>query len=372
LISANANGNGDAGIYLIGSGATGNVIQGNKIGTDVTGTLPLGNTHEGIYLESALSNTIGGIVAGAGNLISANHTRGILLTNASWNVIQGNWIGVDVTGTNGLGNVLHAVECTNASNNLIGGTNSGAGNRIAWSQTVVIDGTSYGYAGARIRGGSTNDAVLGNSIFSNAGLGIDLGGYGPNANTTDCNTTSSDNMAQNYPVLSQAVTGNGTGIRGTLKSRPNATFRLQFFANPSCGSPIFGNNGQGQVYLGQMSVQTGNDCNNTSFVAALPGSVPVGYVVTATATDSANNTSEFSTCVAAGPVPALRVRPSANHQLTLSWTNTTTGFVLKQTGSLSPPIQWTAVTNNPVVSNGQFVVPLSAGTTNCFYVLRFE
>ena len=68
LISAN----GDAGIYLIASGATGNLIQGNTIGTDMTGTLALGNTLEGIYLERAPSNTIGGAVSGAGNLISAN------------------------------------------------------------------------------------------------------------------------------------------------------------------------------------------------------------------------------------------------------------------------------------------------------------
>ena len=67
LLSAN----GDAGIYLITSGATGNLIQGNTIGTDVTGTLALGNTYEGVYAERAPSNTIGGAVPGAGNLISA-------------------------------------------------------------------------------------------------------------------------------------------------------------------------------------------------------------------------------------------------------------------------------------------------------------
>ncbi len=51
-----------------------------------------------------------------------------------------------------------------------------------------------------------------------------------------------------------------------------------------------------------MSVVTSNNCN-ASFVAAFPGSVPVGYVITATATDSANNTSEFSACVPVAPVP---------------------------------------------------------------------
>jgi hypothetical protein len=363
LISANADYNGDAGIYLLGGGATGNFIQGNKIGTDVTGTLALGNTHEGIYLESAPSNTIGGTVAGAGNLISANQTRGILITNASWNVVQGNYIGTAIDGISGLGNAWYAVECTNASNNLIGGTNVAAGNRLAFSQL----NNGYGCPGARIRGGSTNVAILCNAIFSNLGLGIDLGTYGVNLNIA-CDTLGGDNMLQNYPVLTQAVSGNGTGVRGTLNSRPNHTFLLQFFASPTCDGSGYG---QGQIYLGQTSVVTSNNCN-ASFVAALPGSLPVGYAITATATDSANNTSEFSACVPVASVPTLKVVPASNQQVSITWTSTTTGFGLKQTSSLSPPIQWTAVTNTPVVSNGQFVVTLSAGTGSRFYVLDFQ
>jgi hypothetical protein len=107
-------------------------------------------------------------------------------------------------------------------------------------------------------------------------------------------------------------------------------------------------------------------------VANLPASTAGGYVVTATATDSANNTSEFSACVPVASVPTLQVVPATNHQVTLVWTNTTSGFGLKQTSTLSPPIQWAAVTNIPVVINGQFVVTLSAVTGNRFYVLSFE
>jgi hypothetical protein len=359
LISGNGNPDTQGGIFFIGTGAAGNFIQGNKIGTDVTGTLALGNAHEGIYLESAPSNTIGGIIAGAGNLISANNTWGILLTNASWNVIQGNLVGTKIDGVTGLGNMFHAVECTNASDNLIGGTSPGAGNRLAFSQGL--------YSGARIRGGSTNDAILGNAIFSNGRLGIDLGTYGVNANIP-CNTSGGDNMLQNYPLLSQAVSGNGTGIRGTLNSRPNATFLLQFFANPACNAQGYGD---GQFYLGQTTVMTSNNCN-VSFIANLPGSTSPGYAVTATATDSANNTSEFSACVPVTSVPTLTVVPASNHQATLAWTNTTTGFVLRQASSLIPPIQWATVTNPPVVMNGQFVVTLPAGTGNRFYTLSFE
>jgi parallel beta-helix repeat protein len=363
LISANADSNGDAGIYLIGSGATGNLIQGNKIGTDITGTLPLGNAHEGIYLERAPSNTIGGTVSGTANLISANNTRGILLTNASWNVIQGNLIGTAIDGVSNLGNTWYAVECTNASNNLIGGTNAGAGNRLAFSQL----NNGFGCPGVRIRGGSTNDAILGNTIFSNRGLGIDLGAYDVNPNVP-CNTASGDNMLQNYPVLSQAVGGNCTGIRGTLNSRPNSAFLLQFFANPACDPSGYG---QGQFYLGQATVITGTYCTN-GFVATLPNQVPIGYVITATATDSANNTSEFSACVPVASVPALSVNPAASQQVALAWTNAATGFVLKQTDSLSPPVKWTTVTNSPVLSNGQFVVTLATDANRRFYVLSFE
>jgi hypothetical protein len=281
------------------------------------------------------------------------------LTNASWNVIQGNSIGTKSDGISGLGNVFHGVECeVGACNNTIGG-NGSAGNRIAFAQPIN--------AGVRIRNGSTNNAILGNAIFSNGALGIDLGAYNVNPNIP-CDAGSGANMAQNYPVLTQAVSGNGIGVRGTLNSRPNHAFLLQFFANPTCDDSGYG---EGQIYLGQTSVATGTDCN-ASFVATFPGSVPVGYSITATATDGANNTSEFSACVPVASVPALKVVPATNHQVSITWTNTTTGFGLKQTSSLSPPIQWATVTNTPAVSNGQFVVTLSAGTGSRFYVLSFQ
>ncbi len=351
--------NGDAGIYLIAAGATGNLIQGNAIGTDVTGTLALGNTYEGIYIDTAPANTIGGAVAEAGNLISANFTRGIYLVNAPGNVIQGNVIGATRDGLGVLGNAFHSVECEAGSCNTTIGGPGYAGNRIAFAQTV--------YAGVRIRDGSTNNAILGNSIHDNGGLGIDLGTYGVNPNL-NCGTGSGANMSQNYPLLTQAVTGNGTGVRGTLNSRPNQAFLIQFFANPACDSAGYG---EGQIYLGQKPVVTGSDCS-ASFVASLPGSLPLSYVVAATATDSANNTSEFSACLPLSSVPSLTLKPALNNQISLAWTNSATGFVLKQTDNLSPPIQWITVTNSPILTNGQFVVTLAGPVGKLFYLLRFE
>ena len=358
VISANKT---DAGIYLIGIGATRNQIQANILGADAAGNAALGNFYEGIYLERAATNTIGGTVAGAGNVISGNSTRGIWLTNASWNVIQGNLIGTKSDSVSALGNVFHGVECeTGATNNTIGGSTFGAGNHIAFAQGI--------YSGVRIRAGSTNNAILGNSIFANGALGIDLGPFGVTPNDAGDADTGA-NMQQNFPVITQAVTGgSGVGIRGNFNSLASKTFLLQFFASPTCDGS---GNGEGQIYLGDKSVVT-DGSGNASFVATFANALPVGYVISSTATDPANNTSEFSPCLATAAVPPLFISPAAGSQVTLAWPNTTSGFVLKQTGNLAPPVVWTTVTNVPVNTNGNFVVTTPGGSTNRFFLLSFE
>jgi titin len=369
-------GNGSAGVGLIGSGAAGNVIQGNKVGTDVSGLKAMGNFLEGIYVQDASTNTLGGVSPGAGNLISANY-EGIWLTNASsWNVVQGNWIGTASDGISDLGNTEFGVICdVGANHNLIGGTAPRAGNRIGYSKTVPGFGT---YAGVRVRDGATNNAILGNSVFANAGLGIDLGAYGVNPNVPcEAGTSGWANLGQNYPVLTQAVTGPyGTGIRGTLNSRPSSVFLLEFFAD---AMPDASGYGQGQVWLGDKTVATGADCT-AAFVALLTNPVPAGCVVTATATDAANNTSEFAADIAVLPVPALTIMSPSNagqpgpgsSQIVLAWTNTV-ALALEQASSLVPPVQWTVSTNVPVLtSSNRWVVALTNAPANQFYRLSFE
>ena len=362
LISANNN----AGIFF--TNASGNIVQGNYIGTAASGNSALGNTYEGVYLERASSNIIGTVTSG--NLISGNNTRGILLTNSSWNVIQADMIGTKADGVSALGNIFHGVECqARAANNMIGGTASGAGNRIAYASTSF----NNQYAGVRIRDGATNNAILGNSIFANGALGIDLGNFGVNANIAcEIGVGGTANMSQNYPLLTQAVIGGisgGVGVRGTLNSAPGKTFRLQFFASPTCDGS---GNGEGQIYLGDKIVTTAGICS-TNFVAAFPASIPQGYVITSTATDATNNTSEFSPCLAGSPTPTLSISNSDQTSVSLIWTNTTTGFVLVQTDNLLPPAQWAVVTNVPANSGGQFIVTLPILTTsNRFFALSFQ
>jgi hypothetical protein len=143
-----------------------NAIEGNFIGTDVTGTQGLGAAIGIVFLMGS-GNTIGGTGAGAGNVISGNTIDGIRITSilgtTTGTVIQGNYIGTDATGTHALGNGGNGIDINGCANNQIGGTESGAGN--------VISGNG-GY-GVRIEGNAaTQNVVAGNSI------GVDKDGTG--------------------------------------------------------------------------------------------------------------------------------------------------------------------------------------------------
>jgi titin len=359
-------GNNGSGIFLVGATASGNLIQGNFIGTDRTGTVGLGNVFEGIYLEQASANQIGGTASGAGNVISGNHAQGVFLADASWNVIQGNSIGTKADGTSNLGNKLHNIELqSGADNNVIGGTAAGAGNRLAYAQTV--------YCGVRVRTGAANNLISGNSIFSNGGLGIDLsptaGGTAAGVNpVVACESgvaADAANAGQNFPIIADVYSGAATRVRGSLNASAGQAYTLQFFASP-VGAPS--GYGAGQIYLGQTNLTLAASCLS-EFTIYLPGAVPSGWVVTATATDATNNTSEFSAWVPVMTIPAVQLAKSAASQLTLSWTNNGGSYTLQQTFSLAPPITWLAVTNVPLPQNNFMVASIRLTNNSAFYRL---
>ncbi|MFL6283809.1 MAG: Calx-beta domain-containing protein, partial [Pyrinomonadaceae bacterium] len=122
--------NGANGVEISGAATTGNVVQGNLIGTDRGGMGALGNAGSGVFVNGAPSNTIGGV--GAGNVISANAGHGLLISGATAtaNTIASNFIGSDINNTAGLGNGLDGVLVDNASGNTIGGLLSGEENSI--------------------------------------------------------------------------------------------------------------------------------------------------------------------------------------------------------------------------------------------------
>jgi len=367
VISANGNlSSGLGGVFFFGTGTTGNGLEGNYIGTDVSGMMAVGNLNDGVYLQQVVTNFIGGSAAGAGNVISANDVDGLYATNASWILIQGNFIGTKVGGTNALRNTFHNVELdVNAINNTVGGSMPGAGNTLAFANLL--------YSGVRVRNGSFNNLISGNAIFSNGELGIDLGAFGVNPNY-DCESgvpVGAANTGQNYPILTAVLSsGSGTIITGSLDSASARTYLLQFFSNSSGDALGYG---QGQFFLGQTNLTLGAACSS-NYTVLLPVSVPAGWVVTATATDPANNTSEFSAWVSVMIVPQLQLSMvnRASQELSLSWTNNGGSYALQQTFNLNPPVQWTTITNMPSLTNGFFMLAVPTTNMNAFYRLEAQ
>ncbi len=169
-------GNTADGIEIDGAGATGNMVLGNYIGTDVTGMLDLGNGDDGIQISgAATSNTIGGTTATARNIISGNNSRGIDMygSGTSSNVIQGNYIGVDVAGTGDLGNTDEGILIdTQATNNTVGGTAAGAGNVISENDSYGIQLDGVGTTGNLVQGNTIGLNQAGDAILGNAGHGV--------------------------------------------------------------------------------------------------------------------------------------------------------------------------------------------------------
>lgn len=274
-------GNNDHGVHITDSGATGNLVQGNLIGTDITGTADLGNSEDGIRVtNNASGNTIGGTASGARNLISGNNSDGVDI-RSDGNLVQGNLIGTQINGTSARGNNSHGVRIE-GNNNTVGG--AGAGNVIAFN----------GNDGVFVDSG-TGNRISQNAIFSNgtanADLGIDLSPGGVTSNDSG-DGDGGANRRQNFPVLSVVVSGSSsTTIVGSIDSTTtNSTYpiTIEFFRNSSCDTA---GHGEGETFLGAISVN-----GPGSFTATLSVSLPSGSVVTATATDSAGNTSEFSAC----------------------------------------------------------------------------
>jgi len=334
VISGNANG--------IGVNGTGNVITGNRIGVNAAGSAALGNTALGISVSSATNTLIGGTTPAARNVISANGSAGVLLSGTSaGTVIQGNAIGTDLAGTANLGNKQDGIAVIpNASGVLIGGAVAGAGNVISFN----------GGSGVFVSGPPTPPpdkvTISRNSISSNTRLGIDFGFGNPVLNDPGDADTGPNNL-QNYPVLTSATLGSGTTtVTGTLNSTPSSTFTIELFDNLSCDSS---GSGEGATFVTSTIVTT-DASGNASFSLVLPLAMTV---VTATATDAAGNTSEFSAClgVASFSINDVTVTEGTGGTTTATFTVTR-----------SPAITTTS-TVQFATSNGSATTPADYATT---------
>jgi CSLREA domain-containing protein len=341
-------GNQGAGIQIDGVtfASSNNSIEGNFIGVNASGSLPIGNSAEGIVVGFALNTTIGGTTALKRNVISANGRTGIVLSaGADYTVIQGNYIGLDYTGFSayaGLG--ANGIAMSGATHTRIGGTAVGSGNVISGNTNApsdadgiyvnggsdtLIEGNLIGFAadgltpranyhggvvfdntsnatlggtdpraantiansplGVIVASSSTNVAILGNRISNSSAIpAIDLSS-GLNGDGLTLNDPLDIDMGanglQNFPVLLSAqVVANGFSISGSLNSEANKNYRIEFFSS---------------VYLGSLNVTTDGAGNAIFSNELIVATVTAGENITATATEvtgavTFGGTSEFA------------------------------------------------------------------------------
>jgi CSLREA domain-containing protein len=168
-----ASGNTNQGISIFGvdfPSTTGNIVQGNKAGTNFDGRAAIPNGGEGIRMHNALNTTVGGTVAGAGNLVSGNASSGVTV---------------------------------------IASPGTATGNRI-------LGNSIYGNGGIGI----------------DLGVVAPLGGVTPNdAGDGD---TGPNNLQNFPDLTSVTTGGAGTTVQGTLDTEANKAYRLEFFGNSAC------------------------------------------------------------------------------------------------------------------------------------------
>ena len=342
---------------VLNVGATGTIVENNMIGVGADGHSVVGNDGDGIQLNDSSGNQLGGTDLDAGNVISGNEDNGINLTgNSTANLVEGNLIGTDLTGTLRLGNNENGVDL-GSSSNTIGGTVGGAANIIDYN------GSGQAGSGVELNGDVIDDEILSNSIYGNAGLGINFGD-GPTPNHQP--GTPGPNDYQNYPTLTPAFSdGSATSVSGSLFSTADTTFLVQFYASPTPSSSDFG---EGKVLLGS-APETTDSGGNVSFSINLSTGVTVGTYVSATATSPSGDTSEFAEDVqcqgqinlsvsgVATPNPVL-----AGQLLTYTFTVTNGGTIAANGVILSDPLPSSMVTLQYASASQGYIQPMTGGS----------
>lgn len=230
-------GNTDGGVVINGTGSYNNTLFGNFIGTDITGSTRIDNGN-GVVIMNSGNNTIGGHTAFERNIISGNFEAGVILngSGADNNMIKGNYIGTDSTGTQILYNHAGIIIKSNSKSNIIGGSacsnekniisgNSEIGIYIEASDSNIMLGN---YIGPDVTG--LNMLKLGDSLFQANGVefntvskGNILGGH----NSTERNIISGNRV---YGVIYYGQAHDNTTINNFIgvdvsgvKKMPNAT-----------------------------------------------------------------------------------------------------------------------------------------------------
>jgi hypothetical protein len=321
-------GNGRHGVGFWHVGTNENVVVNNLVGLSPDGTRRLANRTDGVDFNYGASyNLVGGVNAGERNVISGNNESGVEISHGSntiANTIRGNYIGTDVTGSVAPGHLYNGgagvwvkdrVRDNLVADNVVGNSLSGGilvdnygnccatGNRIENNRVGIgVDGRPIPnlFFGIRVNAlqsrigpgniiannpvgiqvdgdGNYGNTITQNSIYGNAGLGIDLaplGQFNPN-DLNDADT--GPNLQLNFPVLTMAVPALATGTACI-------GCRVEIFVADAHQLV----HGEGKTFAGAGVVDSSG-----LFTVSLQGP-KVGDFVTATATDQDGNTSEFA------------------------------------------------------------------------------
>ena len=328
------------------------VIQGNFIGTDVTGTKSLGDTvtqggqtagNVGVLITDlgTENNTVGGTTPAARNIISGNAGSGVGLSDtATDNLVEGNYIGTDPTGAiavpNSEGIAIGVTEGVANSGpahaNPIGGSVPGAANVISGNTEFGIEivGSyqgNYGFEGTTIQGNL---------------IGTDASGVNPLGNGSDgvylIDTATANLIGGLMPGDGNVIAFNGgNGVRidpgapqSTGESAENDVLQNTIFSNQGSGvlvssgtenqissNSIYSNGALG-IALGSNGPNLNTNCNSSNTGPNDLENAPVliagtgDTIVSATATDPNGNTSQFSNAASAASGSTFTISGSLN------------------------------------------------------------
>jgi CSLREA domain-containing protein len=305
VISANSG----SGVHISGGGASGNLLRGNIIGADGTGTLDRGNAQDGVFIDGAPDNSVGvpSPAPETGNLISGNDRAGVHISGAGAedNQVQHNGIGVQLDLASPLGNGSHGVWIE-GNNNLVGGPASEPPATIPPSTWVVPDtlNTIANNGGAGVFVDGSGNSIRANNIYDNASLGIDVYPPGPSLPWTESAQSSALWSPQWFWVVDHWEYGPmvvGTGY--THGAWPDTPVVVEGFVSPTCDASdyYYGEGKEWRAGGDPPSFHIDAD-GNMSTTGGFPSANVVGQYLTTTVTNSLNGTTtEFGHCAQIKP-----------------------------------------------------------------------
>jgi CSLREA domain-containing protein len=256
-------GNTVVGVIIEQPTATGNVVEGNLIGTNTNGTTAIPNGQQGVRISSgAASNLIGGGDAGEGNLISGNVISGISIEGAS-NQVFGNLIGTNLAGTAALPNGSGVELTLGATGNQVGAPDTSVDATTPGFRNVISGNTLNG---VRLVGtGNTANTVEGNFIGTDkTGLvGLGNGGTGVVLSSDETGNLIGGTAAGAGNVIS----ANGQGVHAETASGANSVVG-NLIGTDRGGAGALGNTNEGILLeddgstVGGTAAGTGNTIAN--------------------------------------------------------------------------------------------------------------